>query len=240
MKIVDLSVPIVHGLPVDPPPQIPQIEYITHRSGADSMLAFFPGATRDDLPDGCGWAVENLRLTSHTGTHMDAPWHYHPTMDGGKRAWTIDQVPLEWCIGPGVLVDFYDKPDGYVCSPEDLQAYFRQIDYTLKPGDIVLVRTSAMDAWGSADYLQRGCGMGREATLWLARQGIRLMGTNAWSWDVPLSFEAERFARTGDAGVIWESHKAGREIAYCHMEKLNNLEKLPPYGFQVIAFPVNI
>ena len=240
MKIIDLSVPIVDGLPVDPPPQIPRIEFVDHQRGAESMLSFFPGAAKDDLPDGCGWAVENLYLSSHTGTHVDAPWHYHPTMDRGKRAWTIDQVPLDWFIGDGVLVDFYDKPDGYVCTPEDFQAAFESIGYVLKPKDIVLIRTSAMDAWGTPAYLGKGCGVGREATIWLARQGIRLMGTNAWSWDVPLRFEAERFARTGDAGVIWEGHKAGAEVAYCHMEKLNNLERLPPYGFQVIAFPVNL
>ena len=67
MKLVDLSVPIVHGLPVDPPPQIPQIEYIDHQLGAESMLSFFPGAGREDLPDGCGWAVENIRLSTTPG-----------------------------------------------------------------------------------------------------------------------------------------------------------------------------
>lgn len=240
MRIIDLSVPIVHGLPVDPPSQIAQIEYITHDSGADSMLSFFPGADRDDLPQGFGWAVENLRVSSHTGTHMDAPWHYHPTMNHGEPAWTISQVPLEWCIGNGVLVNFYDKLDGYVCTPEDFQRYFDKIGYVLKPQDIVLLRTSAMDAWGTAEYLNKGCGVGREATIWLAEQGIRLMGTNAWSWDVPLSYEARRFAESGDKAVIWEGHKAGTEIAYCHMEKLNHLEQLPPFGFQVIALPVNI
>lgn len=240
MKLVDLSVPIVHGLPVDPPPQIPQIEYIDHQLGAESMLSFFPGAGREDLPDGCGWAVENIRLSTHTGTHVDAPWHYHPTMNGGEPAWTIDQVPLDWFIGPGVLVDFHDKPDGYLCTPEDFRAYFEQIGYTLSPGDVVLLRTSAMDAWGTPAYLNKGCGVGREATLWLAGQGVHLMGTDAWSWDVPLSFEARRFAETGCAGVIWEGHKAGAEIAYCHMEKLANLDALPPFGFQVIAFPVKV
>lgn len=240
MKIIDLSVPIVHGLPVDPPPQIVQIEYITHRTGADSMLSFFPGAKQTDLPESCGWAVENLRLSSHSGTHMDAPWHYHPTMNGGEAAWTIDQVPLEWCIGNGVLVDFYDKPDGYLCMPEDFQSYFEKIGYNLKPGDIPLLRTSAMDAWGTKEYLNKGCGVGRDATLWLARKGIHLMGTNAWSWDIPLGYEARRYAETGDTSVIWEGHKAGAEIAYCHMEKLNHLEQLPLFGFQVIAMPVNI
>jgi kynurenine formamidase len=40
--------------------------------------------------------------------------------------------------------------------------------------------------------------------------------------------------------LIWEGHKAGREIGYCHLEKLHNLELLPPSGFVVSCFPVKI
>lgn len=91
MKLIDLSVAIEDGLPVDPPPQIAHIDYIDHKAGIESMLQFFPGATQEDLLDGCGWAVDNLKLSTHTGTHLDAPFHYHPTMNHGKPAWTIDR-----------------------------------------------------------------------------------------------------------------------------------------------------
>ena len=47
-------------------------------------------------------------------------------------------------------------------------------------------------------------------------------------------------AETGDASIIWEGHKAGREIGYCHMEKLSNLDALPDHGFKVACFPVKI
>ena len=45
---------------------------------------------------------------------------------------------------------------------------------------------------------------------------------------------------TGDASLIWEGHRAGREIGYCHLEKLSNLEALPSDGFQVACFPVKV
>ncbi len=51
--------------------------------------------------DGKGPAADRVAMTTHNGTHMDAPWNYHPTMDGGKPAMTIDEVPLDWCMGPG-------------------------------------------------------------------------------------------------------------------------------------------
>ena len=102
------------------------------------------------------------------------------------------------------------------------------------------MNTSAGTHYGLDDYVGKGCGMGRDATLHLLRQGIRLTGTDAWSWDVPFSYTAERFAQTGDGDLIWEGHKAGIEIAYCHIEKLHNLEKLPATGFQVSCFPVKV
>ncbi len=102
-------------------------------------------------------------------------------MDGGKPALTIDQVPLEWCYGDAVKFDFRSKPDGYVCTPEDVDAELNRIGYKLKPFDIVLINTSAAAAYGGSQFLDKGCGMGREATLHLLRQGIRVTGTDAWS-----------------------------------------------------------
>ena len=66
--------------------------------------------------------------------------------------------------------------------------------------------------------------MGREATLHLLKQGVRVTGIDGWSWDAPFSFTHKRFLETGDPSIIWEGHKAGRDIGYCHMEKLTNLE----------------
>ncbi len=80
--------------------------------------------------------------------------------------------------------------------------------------------------------------MGRAATLHLARHGVRVVGTDGWSWDAPFSHTARRFAATGDASLIWEGHKAGREVGYCQIEKLHNLEALPSHGFTIACFPV--
>jgi kynurenine formamidase len=82
--------------------------------------------------------------------------------------------------------------------------------------------------------------MGREATLWLLERGVRVTGTDGWSWDAPFVHTKARYAETGDAGLIWEGHRAGMEIGYCHLEKLHNLEALPPSGFAVCCFPFNI
>jgi len=240
-RFVDLSIAIESDLPSDPPPSIPRIEYMDHLQGAETMPPFFPGAKREDLPNGLGWAVETLTLSTHSGTHLDAPYHYHPTMDRGKPSLTIDQVPLEWCFGSGVLLDFRHKGDGERITVEDLEGELDRIGYAIKPLDIVLIQTGADEAWGTPEYLTKGAGMTRESTMFLTERGIKVTGIDAWSWDRPLPFEARDFRETGDARVIWEAHFAGIEIGYCHMEKLANLSSIGrPYGFTVCCFPVNI
>lgn len=242
MKIIDLSVTIANNLPVDPPRNIPQINYITHEDEASitTMQVYFPGLKKEDLLDGHGWASEGMNIKTHVGTHMDAPYHYHPTMNHGEPAWTIDEVPLEWCIGNGVVVDFSDKPDGYLCTSKDFIEYFKNINYTLQPNDIVLLRTSAHTQWGNEKYLVTGCGVGKEGTLWLCDQGVHTVGTDAWSWDPPLSITAKLFAENHDASIVWEGHKAGAEKAYLQIEKLTNLDKLPKHGFTFVGFPIKI
>lgn len=241
MKIIDLSIAIENDLPSDPPPQIPRIEYQRHADTAVMMTQYFNGSIAvNDLPGGNGWAIENVFLTTHSGTHLDAPYHYYPTMNNGERAWTIDEVPLEWCIGNGVKMDFSDKPDGYKIMAADLEEYFAKVGYIPKEGDIVLLQTGAAKHWGTAHYLLAGPGMSAEATHWLIDHGVRVVGTDGWSWDVPLPLEAQEFEKSRDASIIWEGHRVGREKAYCHIEKLTNLESLPVTGYQVSCLPVKI
>ncbi len=239
-RLVDLSIAIEPDLPSDPPGMIPQIQYIDHEQGADSMVPFFPGIKKEDLPGGKGWAVELMELSTHSGTHLDAPWHYHPTMDNGKKALTIDEVPLDWCMGNGVVLDFRAFADGYRIESRDMETAFEGIGYDLQPGDIVLIMTGADKYWGSPEYLLKGCGMGRDSTLWLTERGVRVVGTDAWSWDRPLPLITEEFQRTGNTSLIWEAHFAGIEKGYCHIEKLTALDQLPPFGFTFFCFPVKI
>ncbi|MDP5335640.1 MAG: cyclase family protein [Paracoccaceae bacterium] len=239
-RFVDISIPLEAGVASDPPIMLPQIDYLDHKMTAGQIAGFFPGLTVDDLPGGDGWAVEMLRISSHNGTHLDAPYHHHSTMDGGKRAITIDEVPLEWCMNPGVKLDFRHLPDGHLVSAAEVAAELARIGHELQPLDIVVINTSAGAKYGQPDYVDSGCGMGREATMYLLERGVRVTGTDAWSWDAPFSHTARKWAETHDPGIIWEGHRASIDIGYCHMEKLSNLESLPATGFTISCFPVKL
>jgi kynurenine formamidase len=239
-KFVDLSIYLENDVISDPEPYRPKIHYITHRSTVGDAVAFFPGLKASDLPDGEAWAIERIELITHNGTHLDAPYHFHSTMNDGERAWTIDEVPLEWCFQPGVKLDFTRFEDGYVATAGDVEKELHRIGHTLKPLEIVLINTRAGKRYGNDDYVNSGCGMGREATLYLLDRGVRLTGIDTWSWDAPFVHTAQKYAESGDPRVIWEGHKAGMHTGYCHLEKLHNLEVLPPTGFTICCFPFKI
>jgi kynurenine formamidase len=235
-RVIDLSQPIQQT----PPESMLKvdIQYLSHEDGTRLHGTFF-GLTADDLPEGKFAAVEIVTLTTHSGTHLDAPYHYGPK-SGGKPAKTIDKIPLEWCFGNGVVLDLRHKKAGEEIGIEDLQKALKRIRYTLKPFDIVLLMTGAYKRYGKPDYMNAHAGATRESTLWLIDQGIKVMGIDAWGWDKPFSVMVDEVKR-GIKGRVWAAHYAGKEKEYCHIENLANLDKIGrPYGFKVAVFPVKI
>ncbi|HYB74572.1 MAG TPA: cyclase family protein [Candidatus Sulfotelmatobacter sp.] len=235
-RIIDLSDTLQNSgtepLPIE-------VTYMDHRQTAASPLLQQYGVTPADLPDGLGYGMEILRLSTHSGTHVDAPWHYFPTSEG-RPSRTIDQIPLEWCYGNGVRLDFRHKQAGEAIEVADLQGALRKIRYRLRPYDIVLIWTGTSRFFGTADYENQHPGMTRASTLWLIEQGIRVMGIDAWGWDRPFRTMSEEL-KAGVKGRWWEAHYAGREGEYLQVERLNNLERLPgPTGYTVAVFPARI
>ena len=120
-RFVDISMHLENDVVSDPPGFGPEIEYFNHKDTAADVVSYFPGLKVEDLPESEGWAIEKINLVTHNGTHLDAPYHFHSTMNKGERAITIDEVPLDWCFRPGVKLDFTTLEDGYVVTPEDVE-----------------------------------------------------------------------------------------------------------------------
>lgn len=233
---IDLTIPIEHNAPGEPSPG--KVQPLSHVGGANH-LGGFGGLTAEDFPGGMGLAWEEVTAITHTGTHLDAPWHFGPTSEG-KPSKTIDQVPLEWCFGDGVVLDFTHLKPGDSITVDHITAALEKISYELKPFDIVLLNTGADKKWGSFEYLGAHPGMSAEATLWLIGKGIKVMGTDGYGFDRPFVNMIQDH-KAGIPGSLWPAHFAGREKEYCHIEKLANLDKIPvPHGFKVSVFPINV
>jgi len=189
-----------------------------------------------------GWADDSIqKMGVHASTHIDAPWHYSATCDG-KPAKTIDEVPLEWCFGEGVVIDMKHKKDFDAITSRDIISFLEKENITLKPGMIVLIKTGRDKLYGNGtlDFYTKGTGMSGEATEWLIDKGIKVMGIDQWGWDLPLLHQTKKAIETKNPDVFWEAHLVGQRKEYCHMEQLTNLDALPYSGFKVAVFPLKI
>src|SRR5436190_3840724 len=237
MRLVDLSSPIAPTRPDLPPFLKTEIAPTDHAQGAADIEALF-GVPPRLLRDGEGWAVEAFtHFGTHNSTHVDAPYHYNSTI-GGKPAQTIDELPLEWFYGSGVVLDFTAKEDGDAVAADELEPALAAAGHTLREHDIVLIHTGRDAFYGEADYMFRGPGVSAEATHWLYERGVRVMGIDAWGWDRPLNLQAAEALERDEPGIFWAAHQAG--LAYSQIERLFNLGALPPAGFQVACFPLKI
>jgi kynurenine formamidase len=239
-RFVDLSIPLQNA-PMENNPAV--IHYVSHQELGRSRTKAYNFPDTSFFPDNMHCATETITaLTTHSGTHLDSPYHYGPTCEG-KPSKTIDLVPLEWCHGDGVVLDFHDAPRGHNIMPDEVKAKVKGIEekgYRLKPMDIVLIRTDhTVNYLYTPDFEQTHPGMSVEATEWLIDQGIKVMGIDAWGFDIPTGKMAE-LRRGGNTKDFFGSHYLGRRKEYIHAEKLCNLDKLPEYGFTVSMFPIRV
>jgi len=238
LKIIDLSKPIQFNAG---DPRFMQVRIKHKPHGAAKLLVWLLGLPRRLFPkDFVGWADDTItKMGVHSTTHIDAPWHYGPT-SGGKPAQTIEQIPLEKCIGPGVVLDMTHKTDDDPITDADMEAALAKTGALLDESTIVLIRTGRDKLMGTKAFWTKGTGMSAAATNWLLDRGPTVMGIDQWGWDLPFRAQIAKSKATGDDTLFWEAHRVGQRRPYWHMEQLTNLELLPSHGFEVMVFPLKI
>ena len=238
MQIIDLSKPIQYNKE-DPWFMKVKIKHKPHKKAG--LLLRFLGLPKRLFPKNFqGWADDTIKkMGVHSTTHIDAPWHYSPTVDG-EKAKTIDEIPLDWCYGDGIVIDMKHKEDFDVITSKDIQDFLTEQKLSLQAGMIVLIKTGRDKFNGTKEFPHIGTGMSAEATEWLINQGIKVMGIDSWGWDLPLKHLIKKAKETNNSELFWEAHLVGQRKEYCHMEQLVNLDALPYSGFKVAVFPLKI
>ncbi|WP_370942163.1 cyclase family protein [Amycolatopsis sp. cg5] len=242
MALVDLSSPVDAKF-WEPDPVVHQV--LTPADGAKHMsaemrehlgLEFDPNV----LPDAEFLNNDTFTLTVHTGTHVDAPAHYgSKTTYGDGVPRTIDQMPLDWFCRPAFVLDLRDAGTQLV-GADLLRRKLDDLNYVPRPLDIALLHTGAEQWLGTPEYFGKFTGLDGPAVELLLDLGIKVIGTDAFSLDAPFPYIIERYQATGDPGVLWPAHFLGRRREYCQIERLGNLEALPPSGFRLMCFPVKL
>ncbi|MDN5202878.1 cyclase family protein [Fulvivirgaceae bacterium BMA10] len=236
--IIDLSKTIQYNKK-DPWFMRIKVKNYPHRK-SKKLIRYFLRLPKKLWPQGFeGWADDKvIKMGVHASTHIDAPWHYAPTV-AGEKAKTIDEIPLEWLYGPGIVLDMSHKQDFDEITVDDVKSDLEKSGATITSGTIVLIRTDR-DQLDGEDFVNKGTGMSKEATEWLISKGVKVMGIDQWGFDLPLRHLVKKARETQNPELFWQAHLVGTKYEYLHMEQLTNLKALPSHGFKVAVFPLKI
>lgn len=152
----------------------------------------------------------------HCGTHVDAPTHFYNARP------TIEQMTLEKCVGPALLVDLTPKtlPAHSMIDVVDLTGYGEQLRETGK----VILKTGWAQRWGDPAYFTEHPVMTGEAAQFLVDCGVHLIGVDTPSVDRP----------------PFPAHLVLLENQVVILENLTNLDALPTPHFQLVALPLKL
>ncbi len=166
-RVIDLSQALGPGIPVFPGFPDPRFE---------SMLA----QSRGDVAN-----VEILHFVPHSGTHMDAPYHFFSNLRH------VDELPIDCLIGPGIVVDLSAKQGCVAIEALDIQAWESAAGQTIRSGDMVLLRTDHYKTWqvgtgGDAFWKNGWPYLAHSAVEYLAGKDIKALGVETFSPDMEL------------------------------------------------------
>lgn len=221
-------------------PLFPLVKHIRPKDEGARIVAQIFGCTPEDLPDGEGWGDEYVRMSTHLGTHVDAPLHYGSFCEG-KPSRTISDIDISELYCPAVVLDLRGKVEsGKGIGVDALQAALAANGAAIEPGSAILLRTGQERFSLSDREFFFYPGMTRAGTLFLSGLGATVLGTDALGWDRPFGVMAKAFKETGDRSEIWDGHFAGRDREVFIVQQLTNLSALPANGFSVGFFPLRM
>ncbi|MEM3402691.1 MAG: cyclase family protein [Candidatus Hadarchaeales archaeon] len=172
-----------------------------------------------------GVNAQYIQTSLHIGTHLDGPRHF---LTRGK---TIDQVPIEWACGPGVIVDLTDEMDDLaIYTPEMIE---KRVD--VKDGDILILHTGWHKyGYGGSEpdeerYIHYHPGADRRMVDWLIKKKIKIWGVDAVSTDHPMNLPIGRFLGKGTFGHC----ERVRALAEKKFGKENVDKLFPPEDYQL-------
>ena len=169
-----------------------------------------------------GFFAESMFLISHTGTHVDAPFHFEPK---GRK---LHEMSLDRFIAPGHVLDLRGLPKKGHILPQHLRSSMRAERRPIRKGDAVLLRTRWWERHrGTPAYLFESPGLTRAGANVLLDLGVGLVGIDTASIDHP-----------DDA--TYPAHHALLGANVPVIENVANLSALRSSAFWLLALPLNL
>jgi kynurenine formamidase len=175
-----------------------------------------------NLAEGATTNMSAIRISSHTGTHIDAPIH---VIDGLR---TIDQLGVDRFVGPGVAVSVTKQPRETITAA-DLEAATRGL---LRGGDMLLLHTGWDERFGQESYLDDYPDLSMDAADWLLDQGVRMLALDMLSPDLPPN------RRAPDHGLPVHKRLLGNDVLIA--ENLTGIGAVAGHRLLVHALPIKV
>lgn len=122
-----------------------------------------------------GYNAERIDMNTHTGTHVDAPFHFSPDGD------TVEKLSLSKFTGRGVVIDLRD-----IGSIEILKTHLEAHEEKILNDDIVILYTGWAQKRGmNREYLYEWPYLSGEAARWLVEKRIKCVcidGLSVGGW----------------------------------------------------------
>jgi cyclase len=192
-----------------------KIDEITHEQGAAILCSGF-NIGAQDWPDGYAISNEIVTLSSHQGTHIDAPLHYGPGRDD------IVALDIENFMGQAVV--FTERTASGTAVSLELSAYLAKLDRYAGRANAVFFITGAYERFGEDSYFQDFKGVPVDLIEAALDRGYKLIGTDTFSLDPPFAVMSAQFVKDRDRNHLWPAHVLGRRRPYFQLERLHNLK----------------
>ncbi len=164
--------------------------------------------------------IQRLVLGTHLGTHVDAPFHF---IKGGR---TIDTYALGELGGPGLVLPVHAG-----ASQPITVRHLEAPGLTVERGDIVLLATGWDRKFSTPDYHTHPY-LSDEAAAWLVERGVRMVGVDFFSADLPVPLRPP--------GFDWPVHHRLLGAGVLIAENLANLTRIGGRRLTIGAFPLKI
>lgn len=219
----------------------PDITYFSPAVEGKEIMMRMYGCPAEHLPDGEGYGSDLVTdMTTHCGTHVDAPLHSGRTIEG-RPARTMSDIALGELFRPGLVLDVrpWVEPDEGI-PVEALRKAVEATGREVEQGQAVLIRTGQERYTNDQPEFYHYPGMTGDGTRYLTGLGATVLGTDALAWDRPTPVMVRAYQDSGDPAQIWDGHFAIRDREAFIVQNLVNLGALPLAGFMVGFFPINL
>jgi kynurenine formamidase len=187
---------------------------LSHTVGVDTPVFPGDGAVRVEVLSEAGMNLSRMDLSLHTGTHMDAPYHFFDS------AQTIDRVPLERCVSSACLIDLCGAVSAGWIRSEHLAPH----QEALRQAPTAVLCTGWSEHWGTPHYFSDHPCLTADAAQLLLDCGVQLVGVDMPSVD-RTPYPAHRILL--GAGVLI-------------VENLTNLAAIGAGRFQLLVLPLKL